>query len=236
MKIAFLQAGFPPEGLEAEYGSYLTMFQDSFAACGADLELVDFHVQKGKLPDVDAGFDAYLCCGSPNSVYDDEPWIGKLLDFVRELDAKGRRMVGICFGHQLIAQALGGEVRKARQGWGVGNIKSEIVAQQPWMTPTVADLDLLYTHQDQVVRLPEAAELLLRAQHCPIAGFTIEDRFLAIQSHPEFKPEFLGALLNERRERIGSESVDAALPSLDREVDSKMVLGWISRFLAADGS
>jgi GMP synthase-like glutamine amidotransferase len=230
MRIAFLHAGFPPEKLEPEYGSYLTMFQEAFLSSDLPTQWVDFRVQEGEFPSLDDRFDGYLCCGSANSVYDEEPWIKQLTDFVRTVYKTGGRMVGICFGHQLIAHALGGHVEKAKHGWGLGNLPGKVLASQSWMTPKLNSIDLLYSHQDQVVLPPRKARLLINTDHCPLAAFAIDNRFLTFQGHPEFRPDYLNALMEERRERIDSRLIDQAKLSLKHNLHNQTVMAWIINF------
>jgi GMP synthase-like glutamine amidotransferase len=231
MKIAFLHAGFPPENIKPQHGDYLTMFQNSFLMCNRAIELIDFQVQKGELPNLADGFDGYICCGSANSVYDKEPWIVPLLNFVKNLSKKDGPMVGICFGHQLIALALGGKVEKAKTGWGLGNKPGDVLQNIEWMTPPLDRINLLYSHQDQVVQLPKNSQLLITTDHCPNAAFTIENRFLAIQGHPEFEPPYLDALMESRRQRIGAKLVGQARDSLTLKHNNREVIEWIDNFL-----
>ncbi|MBF0194145.1 MAG: GMP synthase [Magnetococcales bacterium] len=233
MKIAFLHAGFPPEPIKPEHGDYFSMFQKSFQVCNQKIELVDFQVQKGELPNLADGFDGFLCCGSANSVYDKEPWIAPLLNFVKKLTINDGPMVGICFGHQLIAQALGGKVAKAKTGWGLGNKVGEIIQSSEWMKPPLAKVNLLYSHQDQVIQLPKNSQHIMSTDHCLNAAFTIENRFLAIQGHPEFKPPYLDALMENRRQSIGDKLVDKAKHSLPLKLNNKEVMEWICNFLLA---
>ncbi|MBF0448368.1 MAG: GMP synthase [Magnetococcales bacterium] len=232
MKIAFLHAGFPPGQLEAEHGDYLSMFRSAFLGLDRAVELVDFQVQNGLFPDPTEGFDAYLCCGSASSVTEAEPWIEQLLEFVRTVDQKGDRLVGICFGHQLVAQALGGTVERARSGWGLGVKRAGITKPQPWMQPRLDGVNLLYSHQDQVTSLPGFARVTLQTDHCPIAGFQIDNRFLTFQGHPEFNPAYLEALMEDRRPLIGDGPVDRALESLNNQTDNQQIMSWILSFLA----
>ncbi|MBF0445306.1 MAG: GMP synthase [Magnetococcales bacterium] len=231
MKIAFLHAGFPPESISPKHGDYLSMFKKSFLGCDTPIELVDFQVQKGELPNLEDCFDGYICCGSANSVYDAEPWIPPLLNFVKKLSKKDGPMVGICFGHQLIAKALGGRVEKAKTGWGLGNKPGKVLHDVAWMTPPLQRVNLLYSHQDQVVQLPKNSLLLISTDHCPNAAFIIANRFLAIQGHPEFEPPYLDALMESRRHKIGAELVDQAKDSLTLELNNNEVVRWIANFL-----
>jgi GMP synthase-like glutamine amidotransferase len=236
MKIAFLHVGFPPDTLKPRYGDYLSMFQEGFKQSGlpTTVECVEFQVQKGILPSLEDSFDGYLCCGSANSVTDEEPWIKPLLAFVRKVKQTGRPLVGICFGHQLIAQALGGRVEKAKQGWGLGNRSGTTLTTPPWMDPPQESVNLLYSHQDQVVVLPDNAEHLLKTHHCPHAAFQVGDHYLAFQGHPEFEPAYLEALMEVRRERIGAKLVDQAKERLREELDNPLVMRWIIQFFTRE--
>lgn len=154
-------------------------------------------------------------------MYDDLPWIAPTEAFVRKVVDDGVPVVGICFGHQLLAQALGGRVERARVGWGAGVYTYELldgwyprgieVAPEPGDDGTVS---LIASHQDQVVDLPEGAAVAARTDHCPIAAFTIGPRVLAVQPHPEFTTGLSRELSTQRRERMGEATTDAALGSL----------------------
>ncbi|MBF0381145.1 MAG: hypothetical protein HQL69_09010 [Magnetococcales bacterium] len=230
MKIAFLHAGFPPDAIKPQHGDYLSMFKNAFAKNGIAIELVDYQVQKGNLPNLQHNFAGFICCGSANSVYDSEPWIPPLVNFIKDLAKKDAKMVGICFGHQLIAHALGGKVEKAKTGWGLGNKAGEVVQNIPCMTPPLKKINLLYSHQDQVTKLPQESQLLITSDHCPNAAFSIGKQFLAIQGHPEFEPDYLDALLQNRRKRIGDTLVDKAKDTLQLEHNNSEAIQWIANF------
>jgi GMP synthase-like glutamine amidotransferase len=139
--------------------------------------------------------------------------------------------VGICFGHQMLAEALGGKVERADYGWGIGVHGMRIVQPEDWMTPQLGDCRLQYMHADQVERMPEGSTLLASAAHCPVAMFKVGDRMLGIEGHPEFPAVFEEALLRDRRERIGAERVDAALATVRNPTDERIVGAWIGEFL-----
>ena len=115
MQIGILETGRPPGDLAARFGDYPAMFAQML---GPDFEIERFDVQRGELPEPSGGHAAYLITGSPAGVYDPLPWIAPLSDFIRA--AKDSRMVGVCFGHQVMAEALGGHVEKSDRGWGAG--------------------------------------------------------------------------------------------------------------------
>ena len=225
MKLAILEAGAPPPALAERFGRYPAMFE---ALLG--MAATSYDVQAGELPPDVGRHDAYLVTGSAAGVYEDLPWIPKLATFLRA--ASGRaRLVGICFGHQLMAEAFGGRVEKSARGWGVGLHTYPIVRHEPWMDklPAVA---APASHQDQVVVAPPGAELIVSSLFTPYAGFAWRDRgAISFQFHPEMSPEFAEALYESRRDRIAG--VDAAIASLDAPNDNARIGDWIRRFLTA---
>ncbi len=197
------------------------------------VELAAFDLTAMELPaDLDA-YDGWITTGSKLSVYDDEPWVHAFADLVRLLDRERRRLVGVCFGHQMIAHALGGKVIKSDQGWRVGIKEVDIVNPQSWMEPVRESFRVLNSHQDQVVDLPAHATLVGSNEHCPVSMMTVGDHFLGIQGHPEFVPEYSRALMEARRGiRIPEEVVDEGLASLNLAPDRELLAKWMLDFLA----
>lgn len=179
---------------------------------GHAVEVLDVPVHEGATPASLADCDAWMISGSPASVYDDLDWIRTGEEIVRAAHAEERPLIGICFGHQLIAQALGGRVEKSADGWGVGARSYDVVRPLPHFHGDT--ITLLASHQDQVVELPSDAHVWSSSDYCPVAGFTIGERLVTVQGHPEYTPSLVAALYESRRERIGDETVDAALASL----------------------
>ena len=224
MKLAILETGFPPGDLAARFGDYPTMFA---RLLGPGFEITPFDVQAGELPGDPDEFDAYLITGSPAGVYDELPWIAPLMDFIRS--AKAKKMVGICFGHQVMAEALGGRVVKSDKGWGAGLHRYATVEREPWMDEGGA-IAAPASHQDQVVEQPPNTEVFLASDFTPYAGLAWTDRpAISFQFHPEFSPEFAKALIEARHDRIPNP--DAAIASLDAPNDNDRVGRWIRRFL-----
>jgi GMP synthase-like glutamine amidotransferase len=184
------------------------------------------------LPAPDA-FDAVLLGGSRHGVHDPVGWIDDVAGFVRAADAAGTTLVGVCFGHQLLADALGGRVARATNGWGVGVREARVVAPHPWIRDDGPSFRLLVSHQDQVVELPPGAELVATSEHAPIAVFR-RGRVLGIQGHPEFVPAYADALMRGRIERIGRPTVEAARATLATPTDHAAVATWLGGFLAQD--
>jgi len=212
-------------------GDYIDMFTAMVAEAHPGAEVVPYDAVRGQLPAAPNECDAWICTGSSASVYDEEPWITALSSFVRAVHDGGVPLVGICFGHQLIAHALGGRTTRAEVGWGVGSIPMDIVANQPWMTPPLPTVTLLYSHQDQVTELPPGGAVLAATPNCPIAMFGLGDDILGIQAHPELGAPYVRALLVDRIDRIGEAGTAAALTSLAQPIDERTMARWIGEFL-----
>lgn len=204
------------------------------AATSHGLELVRYDLDEGRFPLSVDECDGWLCSPSRLSTYDPVPWLADAEELLRALVATETPFVGICFGHQLLAQALGGFVERSPMGWGVGLQDYEIVNRRAWMADASDDFSLIGSHQDQVTRLPADAELLFRSDFCPYGGFAIGERAWTIQTHPEFTPELADHLLAGRYDLIGAERVDAARATLSgpgsRTPHSALVASWIVNF------
>jgi GMP synthase-like glutamine amidotransferase len=211
---------------DASDGDYLQLFARLFGAHAPDLELRPYDVIGGELPAAPDECDGWVCTGSRHSAYDDLPWIAGLLDFIRAVAASGRPYVGICFGHQALAQALGGRVERSPDGWGAG--------VRPLALADGTSLRLHFMHQDQVVELPPGGEALGSADHCPVAVLAVGDRLLGIQAHPEFTDAYTEALLVDRELRIGVEATADAMATLGGPTDDGAAARWIGRFLAQE--
>ncbi|QQS48772.1 MAG: amidotransferase [Acidobacteriota bacterium] len=231
MKIGLLLCDHVAERFERIEGDYPAMFNRLFARQAADFELIAYDACRDLWPASIDECDAYLTTGSRLSVYDDVPWLRTFSEFLREARRIEKPFVGICFGHQMMAEALGGRVLKSDDGWGAGVHPIRILQRETWMEPFQPVISLQHMHQDQVVELPDEAVLLGSSDHCPVAIFRLGRSMLGIQAHPEFGKEYVGALIEDRLERIGRERADEALESLNRPTDSDLIADWISGFL-----
>jgi GMP synthase-like glutamine amidotransferase len=229
MRVGLLECDHVDDRFRGVAGDYRDMFTGLLAPHG--LEVVPVDVCNGELPADPGAFDGYVCTGSRHSAYDDLPWIHDLSQLIGEVARAGVPFVGICFGHQMLAHALGGEVRQAEGGWGVGPHDTVVEHVETWMAPELARPRLQYMHQDQVVRVPAGATVLAVADHCPVAMLRAGDRMLGIQAHPEFPAAYVEALISARAGRIGADRVDAARKALATATDDDVVAAWIAAFL-----
>lgn len=224
MKIGILQCGAIPQHLAAEHGPYGDMMR-RLVPPGRDALVHD--ITTGVMPGSPTDCDAWMLTGSAAGANDDLPWIAPLKDFLRA--ARGRtKLVGICFGHQVMAEAWGGSVVKSPKGWGIGLHRYEVAAPARWMDDA-APVHIAASHQDQVVVAPPGARICLASDFTPFAGLDYGDA-ISFQCHPEFTPEFSKALLEARREMHGAAS-QPAIESLRAPDDSARMRRWIARFL-----
>lgn len=231
MKVGLLECDHVAERFRHHAGDYREMFATLWARSAPEVELHPFDVCNHQFPAEITDCDAYVCTGSRFSVYDDVVWIHTLKDFVRQLHAAEHPFVGICFGHQMLAEALGGKVARAEIGWGVGVRAIEITQAESWMQPLQTSCHLQYMHQDQVQQLPADGLVLGQSTHCPVALLRVGRSMLGIQAHPEFTPEYGEALLVDRTEKIGAERTRQARESLSQATDEIVVTRWLTEFL-----
>jgi GMP synthase-like glutamine amidotransferase len=225
MKIAILETGRPPGPLAERFGRYPAMFGQLL---GPGFEILPYDAEHGALPERPEAHQAYLITGSPAGVYEDHGWIPPLFDFVRA--AKGKaKLVGVCFGHQLMAEAFGGKVTKSEKGWGVGLQTYEMKSSMSW-TGEEERVAVPVSHQDQIVVQPPCSTIVAASDFSPYGVLAYDDqRAISMQFHPEFSPEYAKALIELRRERLPDP--DSALASLDAPNDRAVVGAWIRRFL-----
>ena len=205
-------------------GDYEHHFRALFAG-HPEVDLRIYDVVNGELPSAPGECDGWITTGSRHSVNDDLGWIRDLEAFVRDVADAGVPFVGVCFGHQLIARALGGSVVQSDRGWGVG-VKEVHTAN--------GSFNVINMHRDQVATLPAGAEVLGWNDHCPISAMVVGDVFLGIQGHPEMPENYTRTLLHERRgETIPAEVADEGLESLSLASDSTELADWIVDFVTA---
>lgn len=235
MNIAVLECEYISESPVTAAGGYTELFAKLLSVHpeGRSIRLTTIEAHQGQLPTSVTDWDAYLITGSYAGVYEKLPWINKLSQFTRKAYETGVPLVGICFGHQLLAHALGGKVQKAEVGWGLGVMETVISRHYSWMgqdhEPSV--VELIYMHQDQVMSLPASATTFASTEICPYAGFTLGPKALALQGHPEFTPQLTERLIRELWDKFPEQQAAAALDSLSQATDHVRVAGWVAQFL-----
>lgn len=222
MKIGILQTGQAPEALR-DAGDYPDLFARLLAGNGFDFAA--WHVEAGVFPGSVHAADGWLITGSRHGAYEDHPWIPPLEDFIRAARAAGVPMVGVCFGHQIMAQALGGRVEKYAGGWVIGPTTYDAGGQP---------LTLNAWHQDQVVTAPPAAITLAGNEFCQHAVLSYGDWGLSVQAHPEYDHAFIQGLIDHRgRGRLPDAQLDAAAAARDTPVDNARLAAQIATFFKA---
>ena len=210
---------------------YAPMARDFLEKHFSEKQVRFYEIPKSDRPASPADCDFWLITGSAKSVYEDVEWIDWLKQFTKECHAQKAKVIGLCFGHQLVAEALGGEVKKSDKGWGVGVRQFQILSQKPWMTPALDKASLIYSHQDQVMRLPEGAEALGSSEFCEHEAFQVGNHFLCFQGHPEFTADYAVGRYEARKNIIGEPTFTTALDSMSGNIDDATIWAWIKNFV-----
>lgn len=220
MRIGILQTGHAPDAIRPDVGDYTDMFQRLLAGQGFAFETFD--VVDGVFPEGPEACDGWIITGSRHGAYEDHPWIVPLEALIRDIAASSRPLIGICFGHQIIAQALGGKVEKFKGGWAVGRTAYDFGD---------ATLHLNAWHQDQVVTLPEGAQVIASNEFCANAALVIGDNILTMQPHPEFQADMVEGLITHRAGAVPPALVETARAALPRATDNQDMGARMAAFL-----
>ena len=230
MKLCILDNDVLDPAAAPIWGSYAAMFERLLRDAGFRGGVEAFSARHGQYPDSFDAYDAVLLTGSRADAFSQEPWVVDLRSRMRALLAQQKPLIGICFGHQLIAHCLGAKVDRAPQGWGLG--RHTYTWHEPqYFEDRTAQVSLLASHQDQVLELPAGARLLAGNAHCPIAAYAIDQRVLCIQPHPEFQPEYSAFLLEKRRAQYGEAVYQEVLSGLQAGHDGARMAQLMLRFM-----
>jgi len=220
MKIGILQTGHVAEDLIPENGDYPEIFARFLG--GQGLTFDNYAVVDNVFPTGADAAEGWLITGSKFGAYEDLPWIAPLEALIRDIHAAGLPMIGVCFGHQIIAQALGGRVEKFAGGWSVGAQDYDINGAQ---------VTLNAWHQDQVVERPKGAQVVSSTAFCENAALLYGDRIFTIQPHPEIDRTYLSGLLDHRAPGVVPEPTRrAALDALDTPTHSAELADMFALF------
>jgi GMP synthase-like glutamine amidotransferase len=238
MKLTIIETGRPPEPIVHDFPGYPAMIEALLRPYLPDLsyEIVSL-IDGAELPTHDT-IEAVVITGSPVGVYDRVAWIEPLKAWIQTAGQRNIPQVGICFGHQIMAEAFGGRAHKAPQGWGLGRHAYQVTTHAAWMQDKVAarhgTLNLAVSHQDQVLEAPPHARVLARSPFTPFAALIYDHApAISFQGHPEFCQNFAKALIVSRRgTRFPEDLADAALKSLEEPLDGDIVARWIAWFFA----
>ncbi|AXE62515.1 gamma-glutamyl-gamma-aminobutyrate hydrolase family protein [Candidatus Thioglobus sp. NP1] len=221
MKIGILLVGRASEDLVDKYGTYAEMLINLINSDEKLFEFKTFNILDGIFPLNHNDCDGWIVTGSPHGVYEEHSWIPIVSQLIKDIYDNKLPIFGVCFGHQLIAQALGGNVEKSTKGWGLGLHTYQINNKTNYMGNLSSEVTLNICHQDQVLSPPNGATVYAKSDFCENAGFYIKDKVLTMQAHPEFLVDFIKALLTARRDvTIPKQFVDPALIGLKSHPDS----------------
>ena len=189
-----------------------------------------FNVKDGVFPDSPDQFDGVMITGSPASVHDDAAWIPRLEELIRQMVGQGIPVFGACFGHQVIARALGGTVGYNPDGWSMGIVETQVTDPAPWMQQAPRRMALYAAHKEQVTEPPAGVRILTETPGCPVGGFAIGGHVYTTQYHPEIEPEFMAALLDFLQDDLPADVISNARQSLAKQPDQKAFAETIARF------
>ena len=230
LRICILEADDLHPTLQESYLGFGEMFKRLFATQETDLAFQIFNVVQGEYPAADQYFDAYLVTGSKADSFANDPWIVTLRAYLRARFESGDVLLGVCFGHQILALVLGGDTQRSNKGWGIG-VHSYALHKPQWLHDASEQFQLLISHRDQVVALPHKATVLASSEFCEYAAFTIGQQVLCFQGHPEFTPDFSAARLRIRESIYCPQQYQKAYQSLRQQHDGQVVARWMLSFI-----
>ena len=231
MKVCVLDNDVLDPVVAPTYVSYGAMFERLLREAGADWSIDIFNTTQGQYPDSFADYDAVLLTGSKADSFSQEPWVVELRHRVDGILAAKQKLIGVCFGHQLVGFCMGAKVGRAPQGWGSGRMTYQWHAPEFPQAEGRQALSLLASHQDQVLELPAGARLLASSDFCPVAAYAVDDHVFCVQAHPEFVEAYSDFILNKRRETLGEAIYQHGIESLADGHDGVQVARMMVAFV-----
>lgn len=198
LRVGILATGITPKELIGQHGAYSDMFVALFNGINRPYRYQVFAVRDGQFPDSATVCDAWIITGSAANVDEDRGWMQQLKRLILEIDVAGRPMLGICFGHQIIAEAFGGRVERFEGGWGAGLHVYDVVSQPGSRNKMPDKIRLSAMHRYQVTAKPEGATVVAHSEFCQFAALAYGPKILTFQAHPEFSLAFEAKLLELR--------------------------------------
>ena len=237
MNISILETGKLPQYLEKKHGTYPAMFINLLKKIGIDNQIAIYQVTKKEFPPSPSGTDLWIITGSAHGVYDSLDWMPELKLLVRNIMKIKCPMLGICFGHQLMAEVMGGKVEKSDKGWGVGVHSYKKLEKVQWNQSLGESIMGYASHQDQVTKAPDSSQIIYGSEFCPNSvlayGNTDAPYALSIQSHPEFTKVCISDII---KRRMGSSIPEGlgqdALKSLAKKIDNAFIFSALLKGLS----
>ena len=234
--LGILETGIIDDHLTRIHGTYPDMFVKMYQAQDPSVIFKFYNVIENHYPQNIDECDAYLITGSKSDSFSNEPWVETLRQYICTLYNQSKSLIGVCFGHQVIAIALGGMAGRSNKGWGIGVYNSKIeqsVQQQklPWLESQYQSFNLLVSHQDQVSQIPPNATLLASNDFCHNSAYYIEDKVLCFQGHPEISPGFARGLMALREGIIPKDVYQQGLDSSELPLQADAVTRWMLNFI-----
>lgn len=220
--LGILLCGHSPETIASKHGHYDQLFVSLF---GEDtFNFRTFNVVDNEFPDSINEADGWIITGSRHGAYEDHAWIAPLEQFLRDAFSATLPIVGFCFGHQILAQALGGRVEKFSGGWVIGPVEYHFAEKDS----DISNITLNAFHQDQVIKLPPSGKRIASSANCVNAAIAYGDNAITLQPHPEFEPDYMGDLVADRGPALlPSAELESIRNTLHEPVEGGKIARWL---------